>query len=88
MEITKEYIEKNLEKTQLAVNSVEVLENGEKLFDMIERYVSDAAYFLEKENLVSALGAVEYAHGLLDAGVYMKLFKIRKNEGLFVFGTV
>lgn len=86
MEITKEYIEKNLKKTQLAVSSVEVLEGGEKLFDMIERYVSDAAYFLEQGKLESSLGAVEYAHGLLDAGVYMKLFKILKNEELFVFG--
>ena len=53
--------------------------------DMIQRYVSDAQHFLEKGNLVAAFGAIEYAHGLLDAGVYAGYFKILRNEDLFVF---
>ena len=85
MSLTKEYVKKNLEKTNLAVNSVEVLPGGEKLFDMIQRYMSDASYFLEQGNLVSSFGAIEYAHGLLDAGVYLDLFKVKENKELFVF---
>ena len=83
--LTKEYVQKNFEKTKIASESVEVLPNGENLFDMIQRYISDASYFLERENLVSPFGAIEYAHGLLDAGVYLELFKVKRNKELFVF---
>ncbi|MFO7872365.1 MAG: DUF357 domain-containing protein [Candidatus Undinarchaeales archaeon] len=85
MEVTKKYIQKNLEKTKKAVNSVKVSSKGEKLFDMVERYVSDAEFFMENGKLNEALGAVEYAHGLLDAGVYMGLFEVLENADLFVF---
>ncbi len=85
--LTKEYVEKAIEKTSTALNSISIVEEkeGHGLFDMIQRYVADARHFLEKENLVAAFGAVEYAHGLLDAGVYAGYFKILKNEELFVF---
>lgn len=83
--LTKEYVQKNLEKTKTALSSVYVLPGGEKLFEMIQRYISDASYFLEKGEVTSSFGAIEYAHGLLDAGVYLKLFKVLKNKELFVF---
>lgn len=85
MEVTEEYVEKLLEKTETAMNSVEVLEEGNELFDMTKRYVSDAKFFFENGELVNALGAVEYAHGLLDAGVALKVLRVMKNKELFVF---
>ncbi len=85
MDLTKEYVQKNLEKTKLAVNSIEILGKGAELFDMIERYVSDAEYFMENGKLKEAFGAIEYAHGLLDAGVFINLFKVLENKDLFVF---
>ena len=85
--LTKEYVTKAIEKTTTALNSVELKSDaGKELLDMIQRYVSDARHFLEKGNLVAAFGAVEYAHGLLDAGVYAGYFKVLRNEELFVFG--
>ncbi|HIJ98881.1 TPA: DUF357 domain-containing protein [archaeon] len=85
--LTKSYVEKSLDKTATALNSIGLInENeGRELLDMIQRYVSDAQHFLEKGNLVAAFGAIEYAHGLLDAGVYAGYFKILRNEDLFVF---
>ena len=85
--LTKTYVEKSIEKTATALNSIEIINEsaGRELLDMTQRYVSDAQHFLEKGNLVAAFGAVEYAHGLLDAGVYAGYFRILKNEGLFVF---
>ena len=86
--LTKEYVTKAIEKTSTALNSISIVEEkeGHELLDMIQRYVSDARHFLEKGNLVAAFGAVEYAHGLLDAGVYAGYFKVLRNEELFVFG--
>lgn len=85
--LTKTYVEKSLEKTTTALGSVGVVnENeGRELLDMIQRYISDAQHFLEKGNLVAAFGAIEYAHGLLDTGVYAGYFKILRNPELFVF---
>ena len=85
--LTKNYVEKSIEKTSTALGSIGVVNEdaGKELLDMVQRYVSDAQHFLEKENLVAAFGAVEYAHGLLDAGVYAGFFRVLRNEELFVF---
>ena len=86
--LTKDYVEKAIEKTSTAMGSVGVLdkEEGRELLDMAQRYVSDSQHFLKKGNLVAAFGAVEYAHGLLDAGVLAGYFEILRNKELFVFG--
>ena len=85
--IAKSQVQKALEKLQTALSSIGLAnENeGKELLDMIQRYVSDAQHFLGKGNLVAAFGAVEYAHGLLDAGVYSGYFKILQNEEMFIF---
>ena len=86
MEIKEEYVRNLLEKTEKALGSIELLdEKGEKVLDMAKRYVSDSRHFLEKGELVNALGAVEYAHGLLDSGVGLGFFKVNENQELFVF---
>ncbi len=86
--LTKEYVSKAIEKTSTAMGSVGVLDKkeGQKLLEMAQRYVSDAQHFLKKGNLVAAFGAVEYAHGLLDAGVLAEYFEVLRNSELFVFG--
>lgn len=85
--LTKIYVQGAIEKTATALGSVELLNKGRgsELLDMAQRYVSDSKHFLEKGNLVAAFGCVEYAHGLLDAGVYAGYFKVLKNKELFVF---
>ena len=86
--LTKKYVEISISKTETALCSIKLLDKkeGHELLDMAQGYVSDSRHFLEKGNLVAAFGAVEYAHGLLDAGVLAGYFKILKNNELFVFG--
>ena len=86
--LTKEYVTKAIEKTTAAIGSVGIIkeDRGSELLDMIQRYVSDSQHFLKKGNLVAAFGAVEYSHGLLDAGVLAGYFEILRNKELFVFG--
>ena len=86
MEIKPDYIEDLLKKTETALASIEVLKpEGEKIKDMASRYISDSRHFLEQGELVSSLGAVEYAHGLLDAGIGAGVLKVSGNSDLFVF---
>ena len=47
---------------------------------MIERYLSDADYFAKKGDVVTAFAALNYAHGWLDAGASVGLFKVHNNR--------
>jgi hypothetical protein len=44
--------------------------------DMASRYYSDAKFFAQKNDYVLAFAALNYAHGWLDAGARIKLFKV------------
>ena len=48
-------------------------------------YRDDAKHFAENGELVTALAAVEYSHGLLDGAVGSGAMKVLENEELFVF---
>jgi uncharacterized protein len=48
--------------------------------DMASRYYSDAKFFMEKNDYVLAFAALNYAHGWLDAGARIKLFKVTDNR--------
>lgn len=49
--------------------------------DMAQRYFDDAHYFLEKkEDAVLAFAALNYAHGWLDAGARIGLFKVKDSR--------
>jgi len=81
-------LEKLLKKTEEAILSVEAVnDDGEKVLDMAERYVSDAKHYIQQGDLRTAFGSVEYAHGLLDGGVGSEALKNTKpeNANLFVF---
>lgn len=49
-------------------------------YDMASRYYSDAHYFEQKNDLVNAFAALSYAHGWLDAGARLGLFKVRDSS--------
>ncbi|MBN1645414.1 DUF357 domain-containing protein [Candidatus Woesearchaeota archaeon] len=53
-----------------------------EIFDMVERYVSDAQHFRDKGDFVNAFAALNYAHGWLDCGARMEVF-IVKDSRLF-----
>ena len=76
--ITKEAIDMVKEKGL----DVKRKEQAEDALDMAERYYSDAQHFRKKGDIVTAFAALNYAHGWLDCGARLGLFKV-KNSRLF-----
>ncbi len=67
---------KALVQAQKALDSSR-LKEARDFLDMAQRYFDDAHYFLEKkDNAVLAFAALNYAHGWLDAGARIRLFKV------------
>ncbi len=82
-EITLEKLEKYfkitaeaLEKAKRAEKREGFEKEAEDFLDMVERYYSDAKHFEKKGDLVNAFACLNYAHGWLDAGARIKLFKV------------
>ena len=74
--ITKEALEKVKE-----VLDEERIKDAEDFLDMAQRYYDDALHFLnEKEDAVLAFAALNYAHGWLDAGARIGLFKVNDSR--------
>ena len=40
---------------------------NDKIIDLARRYCEDTKFFLQKKDYVTAFGAINYAHGLIDA---------------------
>ncbi len=84
--ITKEKIQKykTLTNKALAVAKKSVIKGKEnyakEIFDMVENYLSDAQHFEDKEDLVNAFAALNYAHGWLDAGVRLDVFDVEDDK--------
>ncbi|MBS3171405.1 DUF357 domain-containing protein [Candidatus Woesearchaeota archaeon] len=55
----------------------------EKILDMAKRYIDDAHYFKKKGDIVTAISALSYAHGLLDAGALLGIFDAH-DSNLFI----
>jgi len=86
MDLDKPYVDKIISQLELAIDSIQVKETaGNKVLKMVQNYLSDAKYFLQEGEVVKALAAAEYAHGLLDGGVGSEVFEVQKNPHLFVF---
>lgn len=51
----KEIKNKNLSKSQ------------DKIFELSRQYYEDSKYYLEKKDLFTSFGCINYAHGLLDS---------------------
>ena len=81
--ITPEILRKYFSITKEAIETVkkagfdEIREEEAKDFlNMAENYFSDAEHFQKNGELVLAYGALNYAHGWLDAGARIALFKV------------
>ncbi|MFC1722805.1 DUF357 domain-containing protein [Nanoarchaeota archaeon] len=55
-------------------------EDAKDFLDMAERYYRDAKHFREKGDKVTAFAALNYAHGWLDAGARIGLFKVKDSR--------
>ena len=85
-EITTELLDKYFAVTGEALGKVKVAlddtrkEQAEDFLDMAQRYYDDAAHFREKGEWVLAFAALNYAHGWLDAGARIRLFKVNDDR--------
>jgi len=80
--ITKEA----LDKAKVALDEKR-LEQAKDFLDMAQRYYDDANYFLDKKkDAVLAFAALNYAHGWLDAGARIGLFKVKDSRLFTVDG--
>ncbi|MCM2325790.1 MAG: DUF357 domain-containing protein [Candidatus Woesearchaeota archaeon] len=85
-EVTKEKLKKYFKITKEALDMAKDkfdekrIEQAEDFFDMASRYYSDAHHFESKGDFVNAFAAVNYAHGWLDAGARIGLFKVHDNR--------
>ena len=84
--ITKQKIEKYYTLTSKALKIAKKAINKSKqkqakeIITMVEAYLSDSKYFQKKGDYVNAYGALNYAHGWLDAGARLKIFKVTNTD--------
>ncbi len=86
--ITTEKLEKYTDITKQAIAKVKLVpgsweEKAQDMLDMAQRYYSDANYFRQKGDLVTAFAALNYAHGWLDAGARLGFFDVEKDNLIF-----
>lgn len=84
-EVTKEKLDKYFSVTGEALEMVKKAEKGDAkqaadFLDMASRYYSDAKHFREQGEWVLAFAALNYAHGWLDAGARIRLFKVNDSR--------
>lgn len=68
-----------LEKAKKALDKDNLVKAGDFL-DMAQRYYDDAKHFKEKGHYINAFGALNYAHGWLDAGARAGFFKVKDSR--------
>ena len=84
--ITKQKLDKYFKTTEKALAKVKkkVAKGKEKqakeIIEMATNYLSDARYFEKKKDFVNAFAAINYAHGWLDSGVRLEIFKVKDNK--------
>ena len=78
----KERAERYIVMTENALSSIEPKKtagvaagHARDVIDTASRYLSDAKYFHGKGDLIAALATVNYAHGWIDAGKKVGLFR-------------
>ena len=86
--ITDEKLKKYFKITKqafLMAEKAECTDEKEKkeIIDMVKNYISDAEHFEKKQDIVNAFACLNYAHGWLDCGARLGIFKVADNR-LFV----
>ena len=64
--------EKSIEKSKI--------KEAEEIILMVKCYLSDAKHFEKKGDYVNSFACLNYAHGWLDAGARLKIFKVSDNR--------
>jgi hypothetical protein len=63
----KTRIEKDIVMFKENIEGFETEEKHKKIVELADQYYQDSKYYLEKKDLFTAFGCINYAHGLLDA---------------------
>lgn len=90
-EISDDRMDNYLDKTGRAIDKIKIASPGrshlkklaEDFRTMAMSYYQDAKHFAKEGNYVLAYGAVNYAHGWLDAGARLGLFDVDEDDQLF-----
>jgi len=69
-----------LAKNALDSSTEERLAHAKEFLDMTQRYYDDAKHFEKTGDRVLAFAALNYAHGWLDAGARIGLFKVKDSR--------
>lgn len=56
-----------LERNLKQVEDITFIDKQKEVYDRAVDYMYDSKYYLEKEDMRTAFGCIEYSHGLLDA---------------------
>ncbi len=88
--LTDERLEREFKVTKEALDKVKIIIDKEdksykiasEFLDTAQRYYQDAQYFKEKNDKASAFGALNYAHGWLDAGRKIGFFGEEKQANI------
>ena len=84
-EVTEEKLDKYFSITKEALDMASAAEKTDEeraadFLDMASRYYSDAGHFKSKGDYVLAFAALNYAHGWLDAGARIQLYKVKDSR--------
>ena len=63
----KKRIQKDITMFEKNIKKIKITKNQKKIFELATQYYEDSKYYLEKKDLFTAFGCINYAHGLLDA---------------------
>ncbi len=86
--LTKSKIEKYFKISNKAFNicknsiSKGKEKQAKEILEMVECYLSDSKHFKEKDDFINAFASINYAHGWIDCGARLKIFKV-KDDRLF-----
>ena len=90
IEVTMEKLDKYYQLTEQArKKATPIAKNKEDknrleiMLEMCDNYIFDSKYFRDRGDLVSAFGAINYAHAWLDAAVRIRLLDGHGDDHLF-----
>lgn len=84
--VAKQKLEKYYKLTSKALKIAKkaVIKSKQKqakeIFIMVEAYLSDSQHFQKKGEYVLAYGALNYAHGWLDAGARLRIYSVTDTD--------
>ncbi len=76
------YHQISLKALEISKKSVVEGKNNEaqSIFIIVECYLKDSVYFKNKKDYINSFACLNYAHGWLDCGARLKIYKVNDNN--------